>query len=751
MAVTLTVAEFIADARIGATAEELALATRRLAYAAEAVVKYAPAAPDIIHNESCSRLASYLYDAPTVAGGAAFANSLRNSGATAILLPYRIHGLGSAEAVAEANEAIGSTGNPVTDVAIIGGQLVITYADGTTENLTLPAGGDTDTVARASANAAQSTADTNTGLITALNTEVDGLGTTRLQTNDIQAGDGIAVRVIDDPTNGPGVRITNTMVPAGPSVLTGWRFRYGTTPSAGQVAYEGAAGVAQVDNWRFGASGGFEDARAPLLALRSGDTILIRVNASRHQTITLTATPTLAGVRVLVMGTADRGRSAELPLNNGSVTITLTPAPSGGGDGTDQTARNAAASAQTTADGAQTEIDSHELATHNTDSTARTAAAAAQAEIDNHEASTHNTDGTARTAAGAAQTTANTARTELTTHEGTPHGGGGTTDQTARDAAAAAQSELDDHEASTHNTDTAARDAAAAAQTAADGKIDADAATALITAHTLQHDAHHTPPHIGIGGGVVNIINGRLPGPPVSMRFGWNQSQTHTQAVFTRANDHPIDGAAVGMSDGLALPPFPPSLDTDATLFLHLWVEGTPDVAAIRSNADTNPAEITAMFPDALSALLTVDGVAGTVYVSNVRLASMAGTVYDVLIAGATIATTEDVTNPTRYAATFGLLTDLAAGTWANYTSGLDAGEIFKHGAFAVATAAGRDKLMVPADGVYAIKALVVGIIDVGASTDRAWLETRLVRTRNPDGNPLLGRGIWSVRPIRAG
>ena len=175
------------------------------------------------------------------------------------------------------------------------------------------------------------------------------------------------------------------------------------------------------------------------------------------------------------------------------------------------------------------------------------------------------------------------------------------------------------------------------------------------------------------------MLNGRLPGPAVAMRAGWNQSQTHAASIFTRSNNHPIDGAAVGMSDGLALPPFPPALSTDTTLYLHLWLAGTPDFAAIRSNADTNPADVTAMFPDSLSGPLTVDGVAGTVYVSNVRLASMEGVVYDVLIAGAEIAT---VTDTTRYAATFGLLTDLAAGTWANYTSGLDAGEIFKHGAF---------------------------------------------------------------------
>ena len=282
--------------------------------------------------------------------------------------------------------------------------------------------------------------------------------------------------------------------------------------------------------------------------------------------------------------------------------------PAGMGGGDDQTARDAAAAAQGTATAAQTDIDEHELATHNTDTTARAAATAAQADIDAHEASTHNTDGTARAAAAAAQTAAN----------------------------------------------------------------------ALIAAHTRRHDAHHTPPHVGEGGGIVHVLNGRLPGSPVAMRGGWNQSQTHAASIFTRANDHPTDGAAVGMSDGLAAPPFPPALATDATLYLHLWLEGTPDVAGIRRNAHTNPVDVLDLFPDSLSGPLTVDGVAGTVYVSNVRFASMEGVVYDVQVAGATIATTEDVTNPTRYAATFGLLTDIAAGTWANYTSGLDDGELFQ-------------------------------------------------------------------------
>ena len=422
MAVTLTITELVAALRLSDSTEELAEATRLLAYATEAVLRHVPTAPDAIHNESVRRLAGYLYDQPEASRGDAYANALRNSGAARMLLPYRVHRAGYSDAVEAAQAAVGTTGNPVTDVSVTGSELVVTFADGSSETHTLPAGG--------------------------------GMG------------------------------------------------------------------------------------------------------------------------------------------------------------GVDQTARDDATNAQNAADAAQGEIDAHETSEHNTDSTARGAAAQTQTELDTHEASTHNTDSVARSTAvnarqvgESAQTTADTARTDLTAHKATPHGGG--TDQTARDAAAAAQadvdthaasthntdagartaaaaaqSELDDHAASTHNTDTAARDAAQAAQdaanaaqTAAGGKIDADAANALIAAHTHQPDT-------------------------------------------------------------------------------------------------------------------------------------------------------------TRYAATFGLLTDLAAGTWANYTSGLDAGELFKNGAFAVVSVAGRDKLMIPTTGVYSIKALVVGIIDIGASTDRGWLETRLVRTR---------------------
>ena len=58
-----------------------------------------------------------------------------------ILLPYRIHRAGYSDAVATAQAAVGNVGNPVTDVSINGAELVVTFADGTTESHALPAGG----------------------------------------------------------------------------------------------------------------------------------------------------------------------------------------------------------------------------------------------------------------------------------------------------------------------------------------------------------------------------------------------------------------------------------------------------------------------------------------------------------------------------------------------------------------------------------------------------------------------------------
>ena len=160
MAVTITVAELVAALRLTDSTEETAEVARLLEYATEAVVKYAPKATDAAHNEAVRRVVGHLHDQPEASMGDAYANAMRSSGAARALLPYRIHRAGLANAVSAAQAAVGTPGNPVTNVEISGLDLIVTFADGTTDTQTLPAGGvgTVDTTARAAAGAAQSAA-----------------------------------------------------------------------------------------------------------------------------------------------------------------------------------------------------------------------------------------------------------------------------------------------------------------------------------------------------------------------------------------------------------------------------------------------------------------------------------------------------------------------------------------------------------------------------------------------------------------
>ena len=146
MAVTLTVAQLAAALRVGSTTEETAEVTRIRTYAVTAITRHLgdtqyAAAPAEVVNEALVRLSAYLYDRPSATAGAGYAGAMRNSGAGAILLPYRLHRAGStAEAVEAAQAAVGTTGNPVVDVEVTGSNLVVTFQDGTTREEALPEG-----------------------------------------------------------------------------------------------------------------------------------------------------------------------------------------------------------------------------------------------------------------------------------------------------------------------------------------------------------------------------------------------------------------------------------------------------------------------------------------------------------------------------------------------------------------------------------------------------------------------------------
>ena len=417
MAVTLSVQELSNSLRIGDSPEEEAESTRLLAYASEAVVKHAPNASDPAHTESCIRLAGYLFDQPNAGRGLSFAHALRNSGAAAILLPYRVHRAGStSEAIEAAQQAVGTVGNPVIGVSVSGSDLIISFADGTTQTDPLPAGG-------------------------------------------------------------------------------------------------------------------------------------------------------------------------------------------GGGmfSGTDQTARDAAATAQGTADGAQT------------------AAAAAQGAIAAHERAPHNTDATARAAAATAQAAAAAAQADLDTHERAPHN----TDGTARTAASAAQARADD------------------AYTLADGKVDSSGAAAAAREVTADWAEDENPDPIpapklvnvvNAHEDIVNVLDGRLPGLPVAMRLGWSQREEFLAADFARPSP-PIGGSSTGTSDGLAAPPFPPSLASDPTLYLGIWLAGDPDVVEISGGG--------VQFGNQRA--ITIDGDPGVYLVSTDRLRPLEGTIFSVTITGPRIVTESDL------------------------------------------------------------------------------------------------------------
>ena len=80
-----------------------------------------------------------------------------------------------------AQAAVGSVGNPVTGLAVNGSELVVTFADGTTDSLTLPAGGGmggVDQTARDGATNAQNAADAAQGEIDAHETSTHNTDST---------------------------------------------------------------------------------------------------------------------------------------------------------------------------------------------------------------------------------------------------------------------------------------------------------------------------------------------------------------------------------------------------------------------------------------------------------------------------------------------------------------------------------------------------------------------------------------------
>ena len=138
----LTLEQLQTAVRAGDSAEEREILTRLLAVGTAHVERHAPDAPAPVKEESVVRVAGYLFDMPNAGRGIGYASALRNSGAASLLLPWRVHRAGSIGEVVAAAAASGSPENPVIGLSVLAGTLTVTYADGTTAALTLPAGTD---------------------------------------------------------------------------------------------------------------------------------------------------------------------------------------------------------------------------------------------------------------------------------------------------------------------------------------------------------------------------------------------------------------------------------------------------------------------------------------------------------------------------------------------------------------------------------------------------------------------------------
>ena len=136
MAITSTIDELINDVRVVDVPTERAKLQRLMNFYAVAVVRLAPDADDEAHNMALRQAVGYAFDAPAAAAGARFANVLRFSGAASTLLPWRQHG-GGGDGAASSPATAG--GNAIVNLEIVGGDIIVSRGDGSTENIPLPA------------------------------------------------------------------------------------------------------------------------------------------------------------------------------------------------------------------------------------------------------------------------------------------------------------------------------------------------------------------------------------------------------------------------------------------------------------------------------------------------------------------------------------------------------------------------------------------------------------------------------------
>ena len=113
MAVRATVSDVARAIRAVVSPDVTAELTDLLEYASGEVTRIAPGAGYRLHNRAAIAIVGYLYDRPTAGREKAYANVVRNSGAGAMLLPYRVHRGGSTTPAEEPAEEPPDPGPPV--------------------------------------------------------------------------------------------------------------------------------------------------------------------------------------------------------------------------------------------------------------------------------------------------------------------------------------------------------------------------------------------------------------------------------------------------------------------------------------------------------------------------------------------------------------------------------------------------------------------------------------------------------------
>ena len=108
------------------------------------------------------------------------------------------------------------------------------------------------------------------------------------------------------------------------------------------------------------------------------------------------------------------------------------------------------------------------------------------------------------------------------------------------------------------------------------------------------------------------------PSNRVAVRFGWEQTKAFTELSFNRPNP-PFGGSVAGFAgEEIDVPPFPPSLIHNVTLFLGLWVTGDPVIKVV--NTGLTDINYTEFFPLSEKLPLDVVGVAGNYYPISFQL-----------------------------------------------------------------------------------------------------------------------------------